>query len=95
MVEFMDFAKQNGSLDIEKIADLPIEERMKYVDNLTNEEYHQYIQYLSSKSINEGGKHTREIFVDYTMEDEIKRGTGVDLEELLTKLRKELGLKSQ
>ena len=92
MVEFMDFAKQNGSLDIEKIADLPIEERMKYVDNLTDEQYHQYAKLLSSKSMNEGRKHTREIFVDYTMEDEIKRGTGVNVDDLLKELRTELGL---
>ncbi|MCH5345933.1 MAG: hypothetical protein J1E63_02415 [Muribaculaceae bacterium] len=90
----MDFTKANVSMDMKNIAELPIEERMKYVDNLTTEQYHQYIQYLTSKSINEGRKHTREIIVDYTMEDEIKKGTAIDLDEYLKRKRKELGLKS-
>lgn len=88
----MVFLKDDGSLDIERIDQLPIEEHMKMIGELTDEQYHLY---TSTLPVNEGYQHTKAVVVDYTMEDEIKRGTGVDLEELLTKLRKELGLKSQ
>lgn len=88
------FRKEDGSFDIKQITELPIEERMRIVNYLSDDQYHQYIERLSLMPINEGIKHTEAIIVDYSMEDEIKRGTSIDIEEYLAKKRKELGLKS-
>lgn len=87
----MVYLKEDGSLDIEHINRLPIEEYMEIIGKLTDEQYNYYV---STLPINEGKQHTKAVIVDYTMEDEIKRGTGVDIEDFLKELRKELGHKS-
>ena len=86
------FKKEDGSLDVKQIAELPFEERMKIIDVFTDEQYHQYTEYLYSMPINKGLQHVIPVVVDYSMEDEIKRGTAVDADELLKRLRKEIGL---
>lgn len=86
----MVFLKEDGSLDIERMDALPIEEYMKMVRELTDEQYHYYV---SSFPVNEDHQPVKAIVVDYSMEDEIKRGTGVDIDEYLAKKRKEIGLK--
>lgn len=83
----MVFLKEDGSLDIERINQLPTEEYIKTIDELTDEQYHFYVS--------NSHPHTKAIVVDYSMEDEIKRGTAVDFDELLKRLRKEIGLESQ
>lgn len=87
----MVFLKEDGSLDIERMNALPIEEHMKMVRELTEEQYHYYV---SSFPVNEKYQPAKAIIVNYSMEDEIKRGTGVDIDEYLAEKRKELGLKS-
>lgn len=83
----MVFLKEDGSLDIERISKLPIEEHMNMLGDLTSQ---QMKEYLSSIPINESNNCPRNIIVDYTMEDEIKRGTGVDIDEYLKKWKNEL-----
>ena len=82
----MVFLKEDGSLDIERINQLPTEEYIKMIDELTDEQYHFYVSKCHP--------HTKAIVVDYSMEDEIKRGTAVDADEFLKKLRDKYGLKS-
>ena len=83
----MTYLKEDGSLDIERINNLPIEEYMEVIGNLTKEQY-QY--YLSKLPINEGNEHTKAVVVDYTLEEELERGSGVDIEEYLNNWKKEL-----
>ena len=83
----MIYLKEDGSLDIDKINNLPIEEYIEVVENMTDEQYHYYV---STSPINDGSQHTKAIPVDYTMEDEIKRGTGVLAEDFLNNLKKYL-----
>ena len=83
----MVYLKEDGSLDIERINNLPIEEYMEVIGNLTKEQY-QY--YLSKSPINEGNEHTKAVVVDYTLEEELERGSGVDIEEYLNNWKKEL-----
>lgn len=85
----MVFLKEDGSLDIERMNALPIEEHMKMVGELTDDQYHQYV---ASFPENDGTQPVKAIVVDYSMEDEIKRGTAVDIDEYLKRKRKELGL---
>ena len=88
----MVFLKEDGSLDIERLNALPIEEHMKMVRELTDEQWHFYV---SAFSVNEEHQPAKAIIVDYSMEDEIKRGTGVVADEFLKKLRDKYGLKSR
>lgn len=83
----MVFLKEDGSLDIERINKLPVEEHMNMLGELTSK---QWDYYVSTWPINESNNCPRNIIIDYTMEDEIKRGTGVDIEEYLKKWKNEL-----
>ena len=81
--------KEDGSLDIERINNLPIEDYITVIENLTAEQ-HQY--YNSKMPINEGPQHTKAIFVDCTIEDEIKNGA-VNILDYLNEKRKKYGIK--
>ena len=61
----MVFLKEDGSLDIERINQLPIEEYMKMIGELTDEQYHFYV---STLPINEDHQPAKAIVVDYSME---------------------------
>ena len=80
------FLKEDGSLDVERINKLPIEEWMEAVGDMTKEEF----AYLESHTpINEGCQRTKA--VDFLpMNEVIERGIGVDADELLNNLREEL-----
>lgn len=83
----MVYLKEDGSLDIERINKLPIEEWMDMVGDMTKEE----LAYLEAHTpINEGTEQTKGVVVDYTLEEEIERGTAVDADMLLNNLREEL-----
>ena len=68
----MALLKENGSLDIERIDKLSLEEHMKAIGSLTREQYREYV---SSLPINEGKEYTKAIKVDYSIDDE---RSGVD-----------------
>ena len=68
----MVFLKEDGSLDLERINSLPIEEYMDVIGGLTQEQY-QY--YLSKLPINENHEPVKAVVVDYTLEEELKRGS--------------------
>lgn len=76
--------KENGELDIERINEQPIEEYMEVIGGLTEE---QYKEYLSNLPINELKEPVRAVVVDYTLEEELERGS-VLAEDLINKLRK-------
>lgn len=76
--------KEDGSLDIERINNLPIDEYINVIENLTKT---QREYYNSNLPINDGTKHTKAIFVEYTMEEEIKKGKCVEAETFLKKKR--------
>ena len=76
------YLKEDGSLDVERINKLPIDEYTDVMGDLTQE---QYKYYLSKTPITQ--EPVRAVVVDYTLEEEIERGTGVDIEEYLNKMR--------
>lgn len=78
----MVYLKEDGSLDIERINKLPIEERCKVVASLTRK---QMKEYLSKQPINESKNSTRSIRVNKPMEE-----WGVDAIEFLNKLKENL-----
>lgn len=84
----MVFLKEDGTLDIERINQLPIEEYMKMIGELSDE---QLSQYESTFPENDGTQHTKAIVVDYTMEDEIKRGC-IILKDFLNEKKKKYGI---
>lgn len=60
----MKYIKEDGSLDIKRINQLPIEEFMDVVGDLTEEQYEEYISKLP---INESNEPIRVIKVDRPM----------------------------
>lgn len=79
----MVYLKDDGSLDVERINNLPIDEYINVIEDLT-ESQREY--YNSKLPVNDGNQHTKAVFVDNTMEDEIKRGA-VEAESFLKGLR--------
>ena len=75
------FLKEDGSLDIEAINNLPIEEYMKVVEGMTTEEYRKYSSIIP---LDECKEPVRMIYVDYEPEDD---KSGVDGEAFLKELR--------
>lgn len=82
----MVFLKEDGSLDIDRINKLPVEEHMSMLGEFTSR---QIDEYLSRCPINEDKNCPRNIVVDYTMEDELKRGSCVDMDAFLKKMKDE------
>lgn len=80
---------EDESLDIERINNLPIDEYINVIENLT-ESQREY--YNSKLPINEGKQHTKAVFVDYTLEDEYKQGA-VNIHDYLNEKRKKYGMK--
>ena len=77
----MKYLKEDGSLDVERITQLPIEEYIKVVGGMTQE---QYRYYLSKLPINEGHEQIKPVVVDDTLAEEIERG---DADVFLNKMR--------
>ncbi len=82
----MALLNEDGSLDIERINQLPIEEYMDVVGDLTEE---QYKEYLSKLPINESNESMKAVVVDYTLEEELERGA-VIAEDYINNLRNRL-----
>ena len=81
----MVYLKEDGSLDVDRINALPFEEYMDMMGDLTDEQIEEYISKLPLEESNEP---YNGMWVEYTMEEEIERGTGVLAEDFLNNLRK-------
>ena len=66
------YLKEDGSLDIERINNLPIEEYMDVMGDLTQEQIKEYVSKLPT---NESQEPVRAVVVDYTLEEELERGS--------------------
>lgn len=78
----MALLKADGTLDIERINELPLKEHMKEIGSFTRE---QFKQYVSTIPINEGKTYPRAIRVDTP--------DGVDADEFMNKMREKYGRK--
>ena len=78
----MALLKEDGSLDIERINALPLEEYTEELGRLT---WEQVEEYFSSISMEESLQTPHSVEVDYTLEDELARG-GVLFEDVINKL---------
>lgn len=76
--------KEDGSLDINMIEQLSIEEHMKIIGRLTDV---QYEYYMSKLPLMEESESTKAIDVDYDFDDE---RSGVDIDEYLKQWDNEL-----
>ena len=85
----MEFLKEDGSLDIECIGNLPLEEFMNVVGDLTEE---QYEDFLSKLPINESNEPMQAVVVDYTLEEDLARGT-VIADDVINNIGKRYGKK--
>lgn len=73
--------KDDGTLDVERINELPIEEYMDVIGDLTEE---QYEYYQSKTPLDEESGPVKAVDF-YPLEEVIERGIGVDIEEYLNK----------
>jgi hypothetical protein len=75
--------KEDGSLDIERINNLPREEKIREMGKFTRAQMNEYV---SKMPINESHTPVKVIKVDYTMEDLLARGCGTieDIHRILT-----------
>ncbi len=76
--------KEDGSLDVELIDQLPVEEHMRVLGEFTST---QMDYYMSKLSDNNGIDSPRNVIVDYGFDDS---RSGVDIEEYLQEWRAEL-----
>lgn len=67
----MKYLKEDGSLDVERINKLPIDERLHEIGKFTKE---QVEEYFSKAPIKESHRPITPIKVDYKMEDLLARG---------------------
>lgn len=75
----MVYLKEDGSLDVEYINSLPIEEYMDVIGGLTKE---QYEYYQSKTPLNEEYGPVKAVEF-YPLEEVISRGIGVNVEDYL------------
>ena len=78
----MVFLKEDGSLDIERINQLPLEDFIRVVESLTEKEYSYF---ASNQMINECIEPVRTINADWDVEKD-----WVDADELINNMRKRL-----
>lgn len=67
----MAYLKEDGSLDVERINNLPLDERLHEIGKFTRE---QVEEYFSKAPIKESHMPITPIKVDYKMEDLLARG---------------------
>ena len=82
----MALLKEDGSLDVERINQLPLDEWMDEIAGLTRE---QYEEYDSKTPLNESENPVRSVMVDYPMED---KRNGVDAVVFLNGQKKKYGI---
>ena len=85
----MALLKEDGSLDIERINKLPIEDYMEEIASLNKKQYNEYISTLPLNESHEQGKSVK---LDCTREEEMKRNGAVRVDDVLTEIRKKYGI---
>ena len=81
----MVFLKEDGSLDIERIDNLPL---LEYYDMLGDLSESQIEEYSAKLPINESKIPLQSTKVDFTIAEGIENGILVDAEDFINKLRK-------
>ncbi len=81
----MALLKEDGSLDIERINKLPLEEYMEEMGTLTQE---QVKEYISKLPVNESKEPMQAIVVNYTLDEELDRGCIFDADEVINNIGK-------
>lgn len=85
----MALLKEDGSLDIERINKLPIEDYMEEIASLNKKQYNEYI---STLPLNESHEQVKNVKLDCTIEEDMKRNGAVLVYDLLTEIRKKYGI---
>ena len=79
----MALLKEDGNLDIEQYRKLSIEEFTKEYNRLSRK---QIDEFWDKQSLNESSSQTKEVIVDYTLEDDLNNGA-VIATDFLNKMR--------
>jgi len=81
--------KEDGSLDVERMNNLPLEEWIEEMETLTE---NQVEEYISKLPVNESKEPVQPVVVDYTLKEELERGS-VIAGDFINKLRKRHSIK--
>ena len=81
----MSLLKEDGSLDIERINKLPIDEHIKEIEALTEK---QYKEYLSKLPLNESRVPMNPVTVEYTLEEDVEQNGIVNAEDVINNIGK-------
>lgn len=82
--------KEDGSLDIERINRLPIDDYMEVVGGFTEKQYNDF---FTKQPINEGKEPVKVILVEDTIEKDAERCGMVNFDEFINKMREKYGLR--
>lgn len=83
----MALLKEDGSLDIAHIHNLPIEEHIQELNSLTPKQYREYIDATSKIVIQEHQTPVKFVRVNYTLQERLNSGA-VLAEDLIKKIEK-------
>ena len=78
-------------MNVERINSLPLEEYMDVIGDLTEEQYEEYVSKLP---INESHEPMKAVEVDYTLEEDLARGS-VIAKDFINKYREKILKKIQ
>lgn len=83
----MVFLKEDGSLDVDRINQLPIEDYMKVVGSFTYEERKEYYRICP---FYESTEPVKPIGVDYSLEEDIEKNGSVVIMDKIKELREKM-----
>lgn len=83
----MVYLKEDGSLDVERIYTLSLEESWNAMRSMTQKQKNEYVEYVSKLPINESKGPVKVVKVDYSVADMLARGcaTAEQVSEYLRK----------
>lgn len=85
----MALLKEDGSLDVERINNLPYEEYTRVISELTQK---QLKEYSSKLPLIESYEPMESIKVSYTMEEDVARNGLINADEMFDRIRKKYGM---
>lgn len=81
------FLNEDGNIDIPRIKKLPLEERLKMVAKMKES---QYLFYVTTMPVECEQLPIQAVVVDYSFEDYIVRGHGVEAFDFLNEIKEKL-----
>lgn len=86
----MALLKEDGSLDIERINTLPLDEYKKEIFSLSSEQYHEFMSNGCRGIIKKNQKPVQPILVKRSLQEELESGNVFRIEDVINNIQKNL-----